>query len=65
MPRHVRALLTAILLVPLAWIGMGLVHWLQGSKLLIPVLVAWAALMIAVLIYAILQAQHSRRERSQ
>lgn len=64
MPGHsVRALLCAVLLVPLAWIGIVLFEKLHGRGVLIPVIAVWGLVLLADLTIALLSVRRSRQHR--
>jgi hypothetical protein len=62
MPGNVfRALLSGVLLIILAWVGMGILHKLHGSGALLPAMCAWGLVFVGLLIFAIYSATRSRR----
>ena len=61
--RSLRALMAVILLIPLAWLAIGLVSWLHGTRMLIPALAAWVVVVGAIVYYALHHVRHARGER--
>ncbi|HEY4009573.1 MAG TPA: hypothetical protein VGM11_05440 [Acidobacteriaceae bacterium] len=64
MPVHsLRALVAAVMLVPLLWLGIVLVGKLHGSAALVPAMVAWAIVVLADLALTVWSLRRSRQHR--